>query len=177
MSCVLPRVGRLEGNSPMTEKLTDALLDRLLPTLYRIRDEALAAEDAHAEELVKIEPVHRASARNLIHYMSVRKRDIRPLQQDLLSVGLSSLGIIEPHTLASLNNVIYILERLKGLTPTSVGQEPVDLRTGSLLLRDNAGMLLGPESPNRAVRIMVTMPGEAATDPAYVSFEDPHLNP
>jgi pyruvate kinase len=152
----------------MTDKLTDALLDRLLPAVRRIRDDALAAEDRHAEELVKIEPIHRPSARNLIHYLAVRKHDIRPLQQDLLSVGLSSLGIIEPHALASLNNVIYVLERLKGLEPSAGGDEPVDLRTGSLVLRDNAVALLGPEPGQRAVRIMVTMPGEAASQPQLI---------
>ncbi len=102
----------------MTEKLTDTLLDRLLPALHQVRDEALAAEDRHAAELVKIEHHHRPGARNRIHYLAVRKRDNRPLQHDLLSVGLSSLGIIEPYTLASLNNVIYVLERLRG-TPWS----------------------------------------------------------
>ena len=152
----------------MSEQLTDALLDRLLPTLRAIRAEALATEDAWAEELAKIEPSHRASARNLLHYLSVRKRDIRPLQQDLHSVGLSSLGIIEPHALASLNAVIHALEKLKGLPHSHGGDEPVDLRTGPLLLRDNARALLGPEPARRAVRIMVTMPGEAATDPELI---------
>lgn len=152
----------------MSEKLTDALLDRLLPTLRAIRSEALATEGAWADELAKIEPSHRASARNLLHYLSVRKRDIRPLQQDLQSVGLSSLGIIEPHALASLNAVIHALEKLKGLPLSDGGDEPVDLRTGPLLLRDNASALLGPEPARRAVRIMVTMPSEAAGDPELI---------
>ncbi len=146
----------------------DALFDRLLPKLYRLRQEALAAEAAHADALALIEPCNRPSARNLIHYLSVRRHDIRSLQKDLMSIGLSSLGVIEPHTLASLDHVIYMLELLKGIPHTGHADEPADLQNGPLLLRDNATALLGPESDNRAVRIMVTMPTEAASDPRLI---------
>ncbi len=44
----------------------------------------------------------------------------------------------------------------------------MDFRTGPLLLRDHARTLLGPEPRNRSVRIMVTMPGEAASDARLV---------
>lgn len=112
----------------MTEKLTDTLLDRLLEALNQVRNEALAAEGRRVADLVKIERHHRPRARNLIHYLAVRNRDIRPLQQDLLSVGLSSLGMIEPHTDASLDNVIHFPERLRGIAPSIVGDEPVKAR-------------------------------------------------
>jgi len=72
--------------------------------------------------------------------------------------------VLEPHVLASLNAVIANLERLAGKEGAESPHPPVDLRTGPLLLRDHARLLLGPTRRLRSVRIMVTMPSEAATD-------------
>jgi pyruvate kinase len=143
---------------------TDRLLERMLAAARDLRDRALRFEQAHAEELLDIEPQFRESARNLLHYLSIRQQDIRPIQRDLHSLGLSSLGLIESHTLASLNAVIGILEQLAGEDPSPASPASVDFRTGPLLLRDHARLLLGPSRRLRSVRIMVTMPSEAAQD-------------
>lgn len=143
---------------------TDRVIQRLLPALRALREEALALERHYAAEVEAVEPGYRPSARNLLHYLSLRQHDIRPLQEDLASLGLSSLGVSEPHALESLNAVIGVLERLSGASPTEVPTPPVDFRSGPLLLRDHARALLGPEPLRRAVRIMVTMPSEAASD-------------
>jgi pyruvate kinase len=149
----------------MAVQITDRIMERLLPRLIELRERALKLEHTYEEELGLVEPSYRPSARNFLHYMSVRKHDIRELQHDLASVGLSSLGVLEPHVLASLNAVIGILERLTGKEEVSYPEPPVDFRTGPLLLRDQTASLLGPQPQNRSVRIMVTMPGEAAEDP------------
>lgn len=47
-------------------------------------------------------------------------------------------------------------------------EPPVDFHTGPLLLRDHTRALLGPEPTDRLVRIMVTMPSEAASDARLV---------
>jgi len=151
----------------MTTSLTDRQLARLLPNLYALREQALQLEQNYATELAQIEPGYRASARNLLHYLSVRQHDIRNLQEDLAYLGLSALRTLEAHTLASLNAVINVLERLTGKETTAL-EPPVDFRTGPLLLRDHTRALLGPDPFNRTVHIMVTMPGEAASDPQLV---------
>jgi pyruvate kinase len=140
------------------------LLERTLAATRDLRDRALKFEAEHVRELEAVEPRFHESARNLLHYLSVRQQDIRPLQRDLHSLGLSSLGVLEPHVLASLNAVIANLERLAGNEGAESPHPPVDLRTGPLLLRDHARLLLGPTRRLRSVRIMVTMPSEAATD-------------
>jgi pyruvate kinase len=152
----------------MNEFATDRMLQRLLPELLSLRNSAMKQEEAFAEEIRKVEPAYRDSARNLLHYLSVRQHDIRDLQMDLASLGLSSLGVLEPHVLASLNAVIDILDRLTGQQHGLAVEPPVDFRTGPLLLRDHARSLLGPEPRNRSVRIMVTMPSEAASDARLV---------
>ncbi len=142
----------------------DRLLERTLAATRDLRERAIAFEMEHAAEISEVEPRFRESARNLLHYLSVRQQDIRTLQRDLHSLGLSSLGVLESHVLASLNAVIGNLERLSG---DSIGGNPVPLvddRTGPLLLQDHARSLLGPTRRFRSVRIMVTMPSEAASN-------------
>ncbi len=152
----------------MSLQLTERLLERVTTTLVGLREEALKLEQGFSDELACIEPVYRDSARNLLHYVAVRRHDIRTLQQDLAALGLSSLGLLEAHTLATLNSVLDVLERLTGETLGPAPEPPVDFRTGPLLLRDHSRSLLGPEPAGRAVRIMVTMPSEAATNPQLI---------
>ena len=140
----------------------DRLIERTLAATRDLRERAVAFELAHAAEVAAVEPRFRESARNLLHYLSVRQQDIRILQRDLHSLGLSSLGVLESHVLASLNAVIGNLDRLSGNTTSDNPAPLVDERTGPLLLQDHARSLLGPTRRFRSVRIMVTMPSEAA---------------
>ena len=75
---------------------------------------ALEFESENAAVLSKVAPRNRASARNLLHYLSIRQTDIRELQHDLHSLGLSSLGVLESHVLATLIAVITNVEALAG---------------------------------------------------------------
>ena len=152
----------------MTTSPTPRHLERPLAQLRSLCEGALEFERSYAAEIEKIEPSYRNSARNLLHYLSIRQHDIRDLQQDLGALGLSSLGVLEPHALASVESVIAILEKLSGRWLSDHGEPPVDFRTGPLLLRDHTRALLGPEPPNRFVRIMVTMPSEAARNAQLV---------
>jgi len=143
---------------------TDRLIQRTLAALRDLRDRAIAFEAEHAQELEFVEPHYRTSARNLLHYLSIRQTDIRELQHDLHSLGLSSLGVLESNAIAALNAVIGNLEAIAGVGASEPPAPPVDFRTGRLLLRDHARRLFGPAPRDRSVRIMVTMPSAAADD-------------
>ena len=67
--------------------------------------------------------------------------------------------------MASVNKVLGILHRLAGRpwTPLSL-DEPAGIRSSRLLLERHTEALFGPAPPSRAVRIMVTLPSEAASD-------------
>ena len=143
---------------------SDRLIQRTLATLRDLRDRALAFEARHTGEIESSDAHYRSSARNLLHYLSIRQSDIRELQHDLHSLGLSSLGVLESHVVATLNAVIGNLEALAQEPPSEPPQPPVDFRNGRLLLRDHARRLLGPAPRDRSVRIMVTMPSAAADD-------------
>ena len=128
-----------------------------------------ALADRHADRLAAIDPAHQAGARNLLHYLALRSGDLRPLQLELSRLGLSSLGRAEPHVLASIDKVLGLLHRLSGRdwTPRDP-DEPVGSRANTQALQRHAVALLGRTPPGRDVRIMVTLPGEAAADPGRI---------
>ena len=104
------------------------------------------------------------SARNLVHYLAMRRFELRATQERLAALGISSLGRSEGHVLNNLDLVLGILYRLAGLVPPTRPGSGVTPSEGSLILERNSTMLLGPRRTERGVRIMVTMPKEAASD-------------
>ncbi len=59
-------------------------------------------------------PENRFSARNLVHYWALRQVDLREMQSELASVGLSSLGRSEPHVHATLRLVASAIAAMLG---------------------------------------------------------------
>jgi pyruvate kinase len=153
-------------NRPDTDGVWDDSLCRvLIDELAAVRAELIGREGALEPMIGKVSPVYLPSARNLAHYLALRQRDRRPLQEKLARLGVSSLGRAESHVLANLNKASGILHRLGGMPwlPRSE-DEPVGIKSSSRLLAQHAADLLGPSPADRAVRIMVTLPSEAATD-------------
>ncbi len=142
-------------------------MDELLNRLTKLRDDAVLFAEAHAE-LALLTRESRLSAVNLLHYFSLRQNELRDLQVELIKLGLTSLGILEGHTLATLNNVIGILERLLGREPSAAPAPPLAVDSSAELLDRRSEALFGPTPPERDCRIMVTMPSEAATDFEFV---------
>ena len=151
-------------------KALDLEVDSLIARLLPIRHDVLEAEQHFAGELDNVHLCHLESARNLTHYVSLRGHDLRELQSDLGRLGLSSLGRLESHTLATLDAVLAVLHRLAA-RPSSgrqIEETFADFDLGASLLDRNAREALGEMPGDRRVRIMVTMPSEAADDPDLV---------
>ncbi|MBK6854611.1 MAG: pyruvate kinase [Burkholderiales bacterium] len=120
--------------------------------------------------LVKVDPALRPSALNLAHYLALRAVDLRALQDRLAWMGVSSLGRAETHVLANVDKVLGILHRLAGRPwQTLSHEEPIGFTRGPALLTQHAAELFGTAPARRAVRIMVTLPSEAAHDEALVA--------
>ncbi len=114
--------------------------------------------------LDKIYPKHRNSARNLLQYLAMRTQDVRHLQYLLSEWGLSSLGRSERKVQATLDTVLAVMHALEG-KPWNPGEPPpVCFKDGRRRLEENTDTLLGKLPQGRRVRIMVTMPAEAAND-------------
>lgn len=137
----------------------------LVAELRQLRSTMLALARRHAERLGAVDPQQRDSAVNLVHYLALRKVDMRALQSRLALLGLSSLGRSEPHVLASVDKVLGLLHAMAGMPWTPLqADEPVGARSGPALLERNAVALFGPAPDARRVRIMVTLPPEAAAE-------------
>jgi pyruvate kinase len=143
-------------------------VEEILEELAGIRADMVADAAMQHARLAAVHPQHRESAQNLLHYLALRRRDLRPLQQRLASLGLSSLGRAESHVLATVDAVLNVLHRLAGRSGPSAAQVGVDFAGGQQLLASHTDALLGAATPGRLVRIMVTMPTEAAHDYALV---------
>ncbi|TSA79184.1 pyruvate kinase [Deinococcus detaillensis] len=152
---------------------TDHHIQALTKQVELLRREVLDYEQTRRADIERAAPDCRASARNLIHYLAVRQHDLRGLQRELSGLGLSSLGRMEANVLPTLNAVLRALRSLAGeATPGGFGQDfggpDTDLEAGDRLLHHHTLRLLGPRPVGRSVRIMVTMPSEAADDPTVI---------
>ena len=141
----------------------------LLEQLWALRQTMLESEQRHASVLQGLAAHQRDSARNLVHYLALRSTDLRALQARLSWLGVSSLGHAESHVLANVDKVIGILHRLSGQSwQDHSPEEPAGSVSSRQLLRHHAALLLGTPKGERTVRIMVTLPSEAASDYALV---------
>ena len=140
-----------------------ALLDELLALRQALMEGAAAR--LRALSWADEEGRYPASAHNLAHYLAMRCRDLRPLQLRLARQGLSSLGRVEAHVVASIDQVIHVLAGLGGMAdpPLDPSWAP-GFDAGNDLLSVNTRGLFGAPQPGRAARIMVTMPSEAASN-------------
>jgi pyruvate kinase len=141
---------------------------QLIAAINVLREHVFALEKTWEGSAAKVHPHRRVSALNLVHDLALRQIDIRELQPQLASLGLSRLGRSEAHTVSSLNAVLTALYALAGRANPGFSPGPVTISEGSALLAKNAQELLGTTSSSRQARIMVTMPSEAASKPALL---------
>jgi pyruvate kinase len=130
--------------------------------LEDVRASLAVAEEGAQEVIAQATPAWRDGARNLVDYVALRRHDLRELQCRLAALGLSSLGRAEAHVVPSLEAVLSALRSLRGHRGPRVDTSDA-LAAGERSLAQHARELLGPPRDGRAVRIMVTAPGEAAS--------------
>jgi pyruvate kinase len=150
---------------PDTGGLSKAHINRISKKLRALRAALTALEAEWSGALDEVHANHRASARNMVHYVELRRHDLRRLQDALTALGLSSLGRSEPYVLATLDAVMRNLRSMGGKPPAKQEHAPgLSFEESSRLLEQHESNLLGPRPAERSVRIMVTMPTEAAFD-------------
>ncbi|WP_437902577.1 pyruvate kinase [Sorangium sp. So ce327] len=138
------------------------VVERTLAAVEALRASAIEHELRNRHLVDAVHPKHRAGATNLLHYLAVRQQDIRDLQRQLASLGLSSLGRLERCALASLDAVrgaLDALARRPEVRPP--GESPTTFASGGALIEEHARALLGEGRQGRATRVMVTLPGDA----------------
>ncbi len=169
-----PSRSRGRPERPRAARLVDApsaqAARRLIPRVEALLHRMLELERARTLDIDAVALEDRRSARNLVHYLALRQADLRPLQEELTALGLSSLARVEAHTLATLQAVLAALHALGGVPPAAGRrpEPPVDSGAGPQLLQAHARRLLGLAAGKRTCRIMVTLPSEAAREPELV---------
>ncbi len=163
-------MARVPASSEFMPHSDRSSLKELRLRLESLRLEMLSLENDSIQAIAQVHPGNQSSARNLLHYLALRRHDIRALQEQLASLGLSSLGRTESHVLSALCTVIDVVSRLgsPGAASGHSAGQASDISGGREALHSNTEALLGPDPEGRGVRIMVTMPSEAATDYALV---------
>lgn len=133
----------------------------LLHELEELRNELKDFEQLFASTLQQANPLHLSDAVNLVHYLGIRRRDMRPLQEKLAAAGLSSLGRMESHVMANLDATTDLLRCAldRNLADKIL---PVTEATGSTQLEINTNNLFGQPPSHRRARIMITLPSEVA---------------
>jgi pyruvate kinase len=141
------------------------MMKKLIQEIGSLRESMLELERRYLAVQGSSHPNYADSQKNLLHYLALRSQDLRQLQPELAVLGLSSLGRVESHVLASIDAVLAALRSLDQqacLTDPDSQQSKFD--TGSHLLDLHSRDLLGVSPSTRSVRIMVTLPSEAQND-------------
>jgi len=144
-------------------------LDKLIRQLSVLRHEMQELETAALAEQCDLHKSHSESAKNLIHYLALRRHDLRAIQTSLAANGLSSLGRAESHVRANVDAIENLLQLIshKGHEPLP-SNGALSYQDGCDILDKHTEELLGPKPRQRMVRIMVTMPSEAAADYNFI---------
>ena len=127
-----------------------SLLDRLDSLVADI----VELEQTCSAELSAVPTDQRESLRNLVHYLALRRHDLRDTQHALSGLGLSSLGRAESHVLGNVDAVRCALAALAGVSPPSPSAGGFSMDRGVEFLRSNSARLLGRAPSGREVRIL-----------------------
>ncbi|RBP01045.1 pyruvate kinase [Roseiarcus fermentans] len=105
---------------------------------------------------------------NLSHYISLRAHDLNDLQLRLAARGLSSLGRSEAKVAATLDVLIVTLRRLTGESDVPYPSATA-VHAGASELDAESAKLFGKRAKGAPrVRVMATLPPEAAVSPSLV---------
>jgi pyruvate kinase len=163
------RTGRKAHDGSRGRAVRDHELAALIERLSAVREQLLEVAEGWRPWIAGRDADRDASARNLLQYLALRGHDLRELQDPLVALGLSSLGGSEGHVQASVDAVLDTLGAIAH-RPSAArsAPPPMDFARSREVLAVRTAALLGPVPRRRPTRIMVTMPTEAAHDPALV---------
>lgn len=145
--------------STISECSIDWLLDQVIALRGRVLDRARQ----WLEREMGDPSLAGESSWNLACYLALRSEDLRELQPLLAAHGLSSLGRSESHVVATLDAIIHLLGLASGRDVNAEAGSATRFLAGERTLENNTRRLFGVE-PAHGVRIMVTLPTQAADD-------------
>ncbi len=161
-----------KDNNPDLAKMEHEDINHLISFLTASLSRMEIAEQQGASYLDSVSSHYLESARNLLHYLSLRTHDLRPVQEDLASLGISSISHSERYTYTNVQNVLTLLHLVNGKTLNEVKAMGLGLHVGfprsKQRLQEHTANLFGPERHAGHTRIMVTLPSESASDDSLI---------
>lgn len=139
-------------------------LAQLRTDIGQIYSKLKAAAQQGQKIIAQVHPHQKRSATNLIHYLALRREDLRPLQDDLHDAGLSSLASSESHILRQVQAVLLRL----GVKISKKDISGSDATAGTQLLHRRANDLFGRKEYPGIPHLMVTFDTPLADDFATV---------
>src|SRR5690554_1887349 len=139
-------------------------LSTLIDSLMAIRSQILEGEKEHRTTIENVHPKFRYSAKNFIRYLKLRTFDLREIQAQLSSLGLSSISHSERHVLANVENILHFLHLNQGQKFNgchALGQHPVNFAESQKVLQENTQRLLKTLKNPDSTSIMVTLSSTA----------------
>ncbi|MBK8491444.1 MAG: pyruvate kinase [Saprospirales bacterium] len=142
-------------------------LQALIRDISRIIADLEGREQTYRDLLDRVQPHYLESARNLLHYLTLRTYDLRSIQSQLSTLAISSIGHSEGYTLTNLTNILLMLRLLNGeeiLNPLDQMCLPLNYRRSREQLTENTARLLGECTRENCTKIMVTFSTDIADD-------------
>ncbi len=138
-------------------------LVHLRAAVERLYQNLIVAEQGAGKIIAGVHPKQKKSATNLIHYLALRRENLRTLQDELHVAGLSSLASSESHI---LRQVKAVLQRLGAEFPEQ--NTAITYEAGTELLHQRATTLFGHKENSVIPHLMVTFDKGLADDYAGV---------
>ncbi|HEY0464714.1 MAG TPA: pyruvate kinase [Polyangiaceae bacterium] len=152
--------------------------DQVASLLDQLERELLALELEMSQAIQAVPSTHRESAKNLVHYVALRQRDLRALQAQLAQRGLSSLGRSESCVMGGLLQVSARTHEAQWIHEQSDRGELERLNercqaafswdSAQELLHRHTADVFGPRPSDRHVYIMVTAPSAEEADQEWM---------
>lgn len=139
-------------------------INELIENLLDIRNAILEGEEKYKETIAKVHPNFTYNATNFVRYLKLRTFDLRKIQVQLSTLGLSSISHSERHVLANVENILHFLYLSKGLQFNGnhpLGKHPVNFIESQKVLKRNTKRLLKVQKSRRNTSIMVTLSNRA----------------
>jgi pyruvate kinase len=143
-------------------------IEQIRALLQDVHDRAVALEAEYADDLARVHPEFSEGARNLIHYLELRKANTQGLRTALRRLGLYSLAHAERNVLGSIEAVLRAIDALRGTGIPDADALTDAVRAENPTAALHRSAILGPGAEGRDVSIMVTLPTEAAENPLLV---------
>mgnify|MGYP002783573293 CR=1 FL=1 len=137
-------------------------LEFLLAEVQMLQKNAIETELKNRSLLEKVHPQYLHSAKNLLHYLSIRSHDLTALQFELSSLAISSLTHSEAYTLNNLYKIENLIKALLGKSVNMNVYEENGFSVSLNLKEQHTESVFGKGDYKGQTRIMVTMPTEAA---------------